>query len=135
MVFKDQSEQIVARFTRRFRFFFHHLDVLDFRGSRIGSVTREFSCTRNRYAVRDKAGRELFSLSGNFFIPWTFSIRKGDSECGEIKKKWSGILKESSTDADAFGVRFSRDLAAEEKILLLAAVFLIDFVHFEENVK
>ncbi len=133
MVFKDEHDEVVARFRRAFRFFYHHVDVLDPRGSAIGSVTREFAWTRNRYTVRNKAGRELFTLSGNLFIPWTFRIRKDRTECGEIKKKWSGILKESSTDADAFGVKFPRDLAVEEKVLLLAAVFLIDFVHFEEN--
>ena len=52
-----------------------------------------------------------------------------------ICKEWSGALQEGLTDADNFGVAFepAADLHAEEKALLLAAVFLIDFMYFEDN--
>lgn len=52
---------------------------------------------------------------------------------GKITKKWSGLLKEGFTDADNFGVTFPNDWPNEQKALFLGAVFLIDFVHFEDK--
>ena len=50
-----------------------------------------------------------------------------------IQKKWSGLAKEAFTDADNFGVTFPPDWPVEKKTLALGAVFLIDFVHFEDK--
>ena len=52
---------------------------------------------------------------------------------GKITKKLSGLATESFSDADNFGVTFSVDLPTEHKSILLGAVFLIDFVHFEDK--
>ena len=43
------------------------------------------------------------------------------------------MLQEGLTDADNFGVTFDRALGADQKALLLATVFLIDFMYFEDN--
>jgi len=48
-------------------------------------------------------------------------------------KKWSGLLKEGFTDADNFGVMFPKEWESKLKALFLGAVFLIDFVHFENK--
>ena len=42
-------------------------------------------------------------------------------------------MKEGVTDADNFGVMFPADWDVESKALFLGAVFLIDFVHFENK--
>ncbi len=63
----------------------------------------------------------------------SFEIRKDGIEAGKITKKWSGLMKEGFTDADNFGVMFPADWDVESKALLLGAVFLIDFVHFENK--
>ena len=44
---------------------------------------------------------------------------------GNLSKQWSGLLQESFTDADNFGVSFPIDLDVKCKLSLLAAVFLI----------
>ena len=54
-------------------------------------------------------------------------------ELGKITKKWSGLLKESVTDADNFGINFPKGIDLGKKAILLGAVFLIDFVHFENK--
>ena len=64
---------------------------------------------------------------------WTFQIRKDGVEYGKITKKWSGLMKEGITDADNFGVVFPVDWEVQWKALFLGAVFLIDFVHFENK--
>ncbi len=118
---------------RPFRFYFSHLDVLDGSGARLGSVTREFAVLRRVYTVRDASERELFTLFGPLFRPWTFQIMSDGREVGLIQKQWSGMMKEAFSDADNFGVTFPRDADPETKSLLLGAVFLIDFVHFENR--
>ena len=46
-------------------------------------------------------------------------------QIGEIRKAWSGFVKEIYTDADNFGVSFPLDLDVNVKACLLGAVFLI----------
>ena len=46
-------------------------------------------------------------------------------------KNFSGLLKEAVTDT--FSVSFPLDLDARVKATLLTGVFLIDFMHFENN--
>ena len=52
---------------------------------------------------------------------------------GCIKKIWSGLAHEALTDSDSFTLQFPPDATVYHKMLLLGAVFLIDFMYFEEN--
>ena len=54
---------------------------------------------------------------------------------GDLRKQWSGLMQELMTDADNFGVQFrSADvMPTTHKFLVLASVFLIDFLFFEDN--
>ena len=61
-----------------------------------------------------------------------FTARDG-VEVGRISKKWGGAMKEVFTDADNFGVQFPAEWEPPLKALFLGAVFLIDFVHFENK--
>jgi len=76
-------------------------------------------------------GQECFQLLGPLLRPWTFLIRARGEEIGRIAKKWTGILKESLSDTDNFAMSFPAELQPNHKGVLLGAVFLIDFVHFE----
>ncbi len=130
-VFAGEDTALVLR--RPFRFFFHHLGVFDDGNRPLGSVTREFAILRRVYTVRDADGGEQFTLFGPLLRPWTFQIMRDGREVGAIRKQWSGFLKESFTDADTFGVTFPSDADSRTKAVLLGAVFLIDFVHFENR--
>ena len=121
------------RLTRPFRFYFHELDVCKSNGAPLGTIKRRFSVLRRIYSVLDRNGNEIFQLFGPLLHPWTFEIRKGDRSLGKITKKWSGLAKESFTDADNFGISFPRRTDLSHKAVLLGAVFLIDFVHFENS--
>lgn len=123
----------VLKLKRPFRFYFHELDIMDPRGRKLGSIQRRFSLLRRIYSVMDTTGREMFQLFGPILHPWTFEIRKNDNEYGKITKKWSGLLREGFTDADNFGVTFPASWDVSVKCLFLGAVFLIDFVHFENR--
>jgi uncharacterized protein YxjI len=125
----------VLRIRRPFRFYFHQADVVDADGRVLGTIQRRFSLVRRIYGVLDSSGRELFELFGPILHPWTFEIRQDGRQLGKITKKWSGLGTEMFTDADKFGVTFPADWEPALKGVFLGAVFLIDFVHFENRGK
>jgi uncharacterized protein YxjI len=127
----DGSRVLILR--RIFRFYFHKLDIYDPDGKHLGTIQRQFSILRRMYSVLDNSGLELFQLFGPILHPWTFMVRRSGEEIGSITKKWSGLFKEAFTSADNFGVTFPIELNVTMKSLLLGAVFLIDFVHFERR--
>ena len=121
------------KLTRPFRFYFHELEVSQSNGASLGKIKRRFALLRRIYTVIDRNGNEIFELFGPLLHPWTFQIKKGGQELGKITKKWSGLAKESFTDADNFGISFPEGINLPQKAVLLGAVFLIDFVHFENS--
>lgn len=130
---RDMDNASMLQVKRPFRFFFHEAAVSDATGRVVGTIRRRFALLRRIYTVTDSHGRELCELFGPILHPWTFEVRQGGIEQGKICKKWSGLLKEGFTDADNFGVTFPSGWSEEHKALLLGAVFLIDFVHFEKR--
>ncbi|KAJ8048509.1 Phospholipid scramblase 1 [Holothuria leucospilota] len=54
-------------------------------------------------------------------------------QIGKISKQWAGIVKELATNADNFGITFPLDLDVKVKATLLGALFLIDFMFFENS--
>jgi len=125
--------QPVLLLQRPFRWFFHEIVVSDPHQRKLGRIQRRFAWARRIYSVFDATGREVWRLYGPILHPWTFEIRQGERVQGRIVKKWSGLAKEGFTDADNFGITFPAGANASTKALLLGAVFLIDFVHFENS--
>ena len=118
---------------RPFRFYFHEATITDASGAVMGRLKKEFSILRRTYTVMDSNGVPTFTLFGPILHPWTFEIRRNGVTMGKITKKWSGLGKEIFTDADNFGIEFPADTDAQTRAVLLGAVFLIDFVHFENR--
>lgn len=133
MVVLGQDGREVLRAIRPFRFYFHQIEVVDAQGISLGSIERRFAFLRRKYSVLDPTGNEIYQLFGPILHPWTFRIMSDETEHGQITKKWSGLLKESFTDADNFGVVYPQHWSIKLKALFLGAVFLIDFVHFENK--
>ncbi len=127
------DKQLLLNLKRPFRFYFHRLNIFDRQGQSLGSIQKRFSILRRKYSVLDGSEKETHQLFGPLLHPWTFIIKKDDRELGKITKKWSGLLKEGFTDADSFGVMFPASWDSQLKSIFLGAVFLIDFVHFENK--
>jgi uncharacterized protein YxjI len=123
----------VLNLHRPFRWYLHRLEVRDAHHRGLGSVQRRFAWLRREYVIADAGGREIHRLHGPVLHPWTFEIQSGDRVVGRIVKKWVGIGKETLTDADTFGLTFPPGATLETKAVLLGAVFLIDFAHFENR--
>lgn len=133
IVVVNPQNQLILTLKSPFRFYFRELDIINASGQWLGRIKRRFTLLRRRYTVYDAQGQEILELFGPILHPWTFEIRQGEQLLGKITKKWSGLLKEGFTDADNFGVTFPADWSNEAKAVLLGAVFLIDFVHFENK--
>ena len=128
----SRDGQAVLTITRPFRLYFHEAEIADPAGAPLGRVLRQFSLVRRIYSVVDSNGTEICQIFGPILRPWTFNILVNGTEFGQIQKKWSGLLKEGFTDTDNFGVTFPPQFDSRQRALILGAVFLIDFAHFEE---
>ena len=109
------------------------MDMEDGEGHKLGSVHQRFAFFARLYDVLGPSGEVLATLRGPFFKPWTFHIEQNGQQVGLIQKRWSGFGKEMFTDADNFGVTFENVRDARLRTLVVAATFLLDFVHFENR--
>jgi Zn-finger nucleic acid-binding protein/uncharacterized protein YxjI len=129
----DAENQHVLTLIRPLRAYFHEVRIDDVKHNKLGRVQRRFAIINKRYSVYNAHDKEILSINGPLIRPWTFFINRNGREIGRISKKWSGLMKEMYTDADSFGIKFPKSLDNKTKCLLLGAVFLIDFLHFEQN--
>jgi len=122
----------VMKIVKPFRFYFHEMTVFNSEGRLLGNIKREFSVLAKKFTVKDSQGTALYDICAPVLHPWTFKVSKNDVKVGEILKKLSGFAKEAFTDADNFSVRFPLGADADQKAVLLGALFLIDIVCFEK---
>lgn len=108
-------------------------------GNLIGTVEQEWSVLFPRYRICNVSGDTMLRVRGPL-CTWSccgdveFQITSADKEhqVGRLTKQWTGLVKETFTDADNFGVTFPLDLDVNVKACLLALTFLIDFMFFEK---
>lgn len=60
-------------------------------------------------------------------------IGSNGANIGKVAKVYSGFVQEMFTDADNFCIEFPQDLHINVKATLTGALFLIDFMFFEQN--
>jgi uncharacterized protein YxjI len=133
MELKTPGGATALRLKRPWRFWLSHMEVEDDAGHVLGSIHQRFAFFARLYDVLSPSGELLATLRGPFFKPWTFHIEQNGQEVGLIQKRWSGFGKEMFTDADNFGVSFENVRDARLRTLVVAATFLLDFVHFENR--
>ena len=145
-MFRDRNVEIAVvtpdgrellRLKRPFFWFFSRMEVSS-GDTHIGTVRRRLSIHK-KYELCRSAGKNADDhVVGTIKSPpwrlWKFPLYDSQGKgIGEVSKKWSGFLKEATTDADTFLVRFPGQWTNMEKALLLAASFAIDFDCFETN--
>jgi len=135
----DQSVFLVIE--RPLRLYYQTIICRDQNGVVLGSVERMFTFFSRDFIVRDAEGRDIYVINGPFFRPWTFEIigADGATKVGIITKEFpkatlESMMREFFTDADNFGVQFyNQNLPDAHKAVLYAAVYLIDYMYFEDN--
>jgi hypothetical protein len=113
----------------------------------VGRVHQKCSGWRATYGVEMGSDiddmKEIFELVGPFCMcrcccfccDYDFKVFSSETtdEVGKLVKQNSGFAKEMFTDADNFSVSFPKDLDVRAKAIMMCAIFLIDFVYFEDN--
>ncbi|CAH1781696.1 unnamed protein product, partial [Owenia fusiformis] len=109
-------------------------------GQVVGYVQQAWSILKPKYKIQNAAGDTVLIIDGpcctcNICGDVEFQVYSSDGETpvGQIRKQWTGLVKEMFTDADNFGITFPQDLDVNVKATLLGAVFLIDFMFFEKE--
>lgn len=129
----DRANRVVLSLKRPWRWYFHRLEVFQ-EGRLVGAVQKRFKILGRLFDIEDAAGLVIARIDGPLLHPWTFNIVRNEMAVGKITKRWSGLLKESFTDADTFGVEMDApDLPMDLRKTIVGATFLIDLLHFERR--
>ncbi|XP_071945547.1 phospholipid scramblase 2-like [Antedon mediterranea] len=112
-------------------------------GQVIGYVRQRGSFWKASYDIMNAEKETVLTILGPCCIcqgiccTWDQEFKvfstNGIDEIGKVSKQWSGLVKEMYTNADNFGVEFAMDLDVKVKATLVGAVFLIDFMFFEQK--
>jgi uncharacterized protein YxjI len=117
-----------------FRFIFQRLELTTNTGIKIGCIQQRFGLLYKKFELCDANENAIMNIDSPIWKPWTFSVTRNNIEVALILKKWSGLLKETFTDADNFTIDFrSQKLHQKEKELILTAALLIDLAYFERK--
>ncbi|XP_017543305.1 phospholipid scramblase 1 [Pygocentrus nattereri] len=142
----DHNEQEVIRLVKPFRCTscwcpccLQEMEVQAPPGNTIGFVVQNWHPFLPKFSVLGASHEPLLTIEGPLCAisccgDVDFDVKgKDGSVIGRISKQWSGLIKESLTDADNFGINFPLDLDVRLKAILLGACFLIDFMFFEST--
>lgn len=109
-------------------------------GTVIGYVKQAWSLCYPRFKIQNANEETVLRISGPCCtcqicgdIKFEVLSADGSTHVGKVTKQWTGLAKELFTDADNFGVSFPMDLDVHVKATLMAAIFLIDFMYYEET--
>ncbi len=133
LVVLHKDGKLALRLHAPFRFIHREIFVDTANRQRLGRVRKRFTFPHTRYDVYDPNDRHLFEVARGFVKPWTFTIRRDGRDLAVVTKRWGGFGKEMFTDADRFQLQFQEVRDPNERKILLGALFLIDFAHFEQG--
>jgi uncharacterized protein YxjI len=130
----DRTTAFVA--THPFRFLFQRLEIATAGGKPLGALQQRFAILSKRFDVLDAAGNVVLETNSPLWSPWTFKFLQGDRERAVVRKKWSGLFSEASSDRDNFQILFSDPaMREEERCMILASALFIDLIYFERKAK
>jgi uncharacterized protein YxjI len=133
LVIQTREKKPVLRMHAPFRFIHREISVMEANDKLLGTVRKRFTFLHTRYDVFDTNGRAIFEIARGFVKAWTFTIRRDGRDVAVIAKRWSGLGREMFTDSDRFQLQFPEITDPAERKILLGALFLFDFTHFEES--
>mmetsp|Transcript_6083 Transcript_6083/g.15433 ORF Transcript_6083/g.15433 Transcript_6083/m.15433 type:complete len:166 (-) Transcript_6083:1080-1577(-) len=125
----------VMRLDRPYRCCLSTMDVFS-GGQRTGSVEQRCTCCIPVLETFDHNHHMDYRATGECCTCYsqTFTVTDtSGSKVGKVKKNWSGLKKELFTDADTFSIHFPDQADASKRATLLGALFLIDFLYYEDN--
>lgn len=131
-IFNSDKKQI-AKVTNPFRFYFRELNLENENGEQVGQIKKKFAFVNKKFSL-SLPGGEIYTVSSPFWRIWTFPVKRNGKKVAEIRKMWSGAVKEIFTDSDNFEIEFlDPSLSLKAKNLLLAAGVYVDLIYFEKK--
>lgn len=117
------------------------MEVFSPPGCLIGSIEQNWSLIFPSFTIKNAHGDVVLRIKGPCCtsncccsdVEFDVLSSNGEVKVGKISKQWTGIVKESFTDADNFGITFPMDLDVKMKAVMLGACFLIDMMFFEQK--
>ncbi|KAK8825198.1 hypothetical protein WA556_006486 [Blastocystis sp. ATCC 50177/Nand II] len=123
------------------------MHILDANEQSCGLVKNHFDCCNNVFSITDQNGEECMHINGSCLQPGKFCFapfspcdeivydvtndRTGTE--GHIKRRWDSWARQLFTNADTFTILFPPGSTLHERILLIAATFLINVMYFEHR--
>uniref|UniRef100_A0A914WKF3 Phospholipid scramblase n=1 Tax=Plectus sambesii TaxID=2011161 RepID=A0A914WKF3_9BILA len=108
----------------------------------IGRVKQTGGKCNYNYEIQDTDGNAQLRIEGPCImcrccsdVEFPVYTMDGAARVGCVTKQWTGLVREAFTTADNFGISFPMDLDVKTKATLLGAMFLIDFMAFENQPK
>jgi len=90
--------QEFLRLDRPLTLIFHEVNVYDpIQDKHLGKIELDCSLCSRQFSVYNATGDKIFTLFSGCLECWTFHIQKNGENVGEIRKLWSGFLKEAFT--------------------------------------
>jgi uncharacterized protein YxjI len=131
----DPDGNLMLTASRRFFWFFSHLELRRSDDSVVGGMQRRFKLFGRRFDLYDDL-QLIGKVEGPLLRPNTFWIDRGGTGLAKITKQWSGITREMFTAADTFHIEFTdRSLSESMRWLILGVAFAIDLDFFENRGK
>ncbi|NVJ22224.1 MULTISPECIES: phospholipid scramblase-related protein [Myxococcus] len=114
--------------------FFARAEVSAWDGRLMGTIVQRFRFFTRRFDILSPAGVVMATVHGPFFKPWTFRILQRGEEVAVIRKRWSGLLQETFSDADNFSLDFQPACSdGRLRQMVLAAALLVDLTYFDNR--
>lgn len=109
-------------------------------GTMIGRVKQLGTGWKLKFSVEDAHGNTQLIVNGPCCtcaccsdVEFPVMSNNEQQQVGMVSKQWTGFVKEAFTKADNFGITFPMDLDVKTKATLIGAMFLIDFMAFEND--
>ena len=123
------------------------MHILDANGQSCGYVKNIFHCFNHNFSIVDDTGAECMTIESTCCQPgeWCFLpfgacseivynvVNNRTNTVGCIKRKWDSWARQLFTNADTFTITFPPQSNVHERLLLLAATFLINVMYFEHR--
>jgi len=119
------------------------MTIKDAKENLLGHVTQNYTCCAPAFDVNDAKGKTQFVVKGhmceicgccNCCGEVDFDIEDSNGKkVGILTREWSAKQIISSS-VDNFGVTFPKETSSSNKALLMATVFLLDFMYFGSDV-
>ena len=129
----DPEGKVLLTASRRFFWFFSHLELRHSDGSVLGGMQRRFRLIGRQFDLYDDL-QLIGKVEGPLLRPNTFWVGGKGVGLAKITKQWSGVSREIFTAADTFHIEYTDNSLSESiRWLILGAAFAIDLDFFENR--